>query len=444
MLVLTFTPNNKMIKKSFLTIVSFFIFMGVVSSQEKTTKRYPSIAIGGGILTFSGDIGTKAYSKRRVGYNAALEQRFGKHFGVSLGAVFGKLADSEIGKVRNFNFESKVTQADLNIIFHFGNDSTKFAPFLSVGAGYLMFDTYSDLTDENGIKYNYWQDGTIRSLPENATNAATATRLKRDYTYETQLTKAYTYEGTKLVDSTTVYKRNAIALPIALGLNIRVFEKLHVKLAGTYYMTMTDYIDNVKDGGNDSYIYANVAVQYTLGKKADVNADDKVRSEKGFQDIDKLDSDGDGIVDTDDICPGTPAGVQITPTGCPVDTDEDGVPDYKDEEPKTLKGAFVNDKGITQTPEMIAARQQQFEEMASKRLHSFVENPSDAKKVDEKQKNGTGTGVAIPEELKSADKNNDGFISTEEIGKSIDSFFDGDSDFTVEKLNDLIDVFFEQ
>lgn len=444
MLVLHLHQTIKMIKKSFLTIVSLFIFMGVIYSQDKTTKRYPSVSVGGGVLTFSGDIGSSAFSKRRLGYNAALEQRFAKHFSASLNATFGKMADSEIGKVRNFNFESKVTQADLNFLFYFGKDSAKFSPFLSLGVGYLMFDTYSDLTDENGIKYNYWQDGTIRSLAENNINAATAIRLKRDYTYETQLTKAYTYQGSKLVDSTTVYKRNAIAVPIGLGLNIRVFEKLHVRVGGTYYISMTDYIDNVKDGGNDSYIYGNAAIQFTFGKKADVNAGDNVHSEKEFIDIDKLDSDEDGVIDTDDKCPGTPTGVKITSTGCPVDTDEDGVPDYKDEEPSTAKGAFVNDKGVTQTPEMIAARQQQFDEMASKRLHSFIENPSEATKVDEKIKNGTGSGVTIPDALKSADKNNDGFISTEEIGKSIDSFFDGDSDFTVEKLNDLIDLFFDQ
>lgn len=433
-----------MIKKSLLTISSIFIFTGVINSQDKTTKRYPSIAIGGGVLTFSGDIGTTAYSKRRVGYNATLEQRIGKHFGVSINGVFGKVADSEIGKVRNFNFESKIKQFDLNLLFIFGTDSTKFAPYLSAGVGYLLFDSYADLTDENGIKYNYWQDGTIRSLPENATNASSATRLKRDYTYETQLTKGYTYDGTKVVDTNTVYKRTAIAIPMGGGLSIRVFEKLHVKVGLTYYMTLTDYIDNVKESGNDSYIYGNVSLKYRFGKKADVNAGDNIHSSKEFIEIDKLDTDADGVIDTDDKCPGTPTGVKITLTGCPVDTDEDGVPDYIDTEPNTAKGAFVNDKGVTQTPEMIAARQQQFDEMASKRLHSFIENPSEAKKVDERQKNGTASGVVIPENLKTADINNDGFISTEEIGKSIDSFFDGDSDFTVEKLNDLIDLFFEQ
>ena len=50
----------------------------------------------------------------------------------------------------------------------------------------------------------------------------------------------------------------------------------------------------------------------------------------------------------------------------------------------------------------------------------------------------------IPAELRSADINNDGFISVDEITKTIDSFFDGAGDFTVEKINKLIDFFFEQ
>jgi hypothetical protein len=421
-----------MIKKSLLTITSVFIFSGIVFPQDKTTKRLPSIAIGAGVLSFNGDIGTNPFSKRRLGYNFIIEQRIGKYFGVSINGLFGKLADSEISKARNLNFESKITQVDLNFIVHFGTDSTKFAPYLSAGLGFLKFNPYGDLTDADGIKYNYWQDGTIRSLPENDVNKANAIRQKRDYTYETQLKDSVTY------------KRNSLCVPISGGLNIRLMEKLHVKVGGTYYITFTDWIDNVKSGKNDSYIYGNVSVQYTLGKKADVNANDNVHSSTEFSELDKLDSDGDKILDTDDNCPGTPAGVKVTPDGCPIDTDEDGVPDYKDEEADTKKGAFVNEKGITQTEEMIAKRQQEFDELASQRLHDFVETPSNPKVTNNIDKTKPRATVLIPDELKSADKNTDGIISTDEIGKAIDSFFDGDSDFTVEKLNELIDLFFEQ
>ncbi len=47
------------------------------------------------------------------------------------------------------------------------------------------------------------------------------------------------------------------------------------------------------------------------------------------------DSDGDGVSDDDDLCPGTPPGVIVDLFGCPVDMDNDGVPDYIDICPHT-------------------------------------------------------------------------------------------------------------
>jgi len=58
-----------------------------------------------------------------------------------------------------------------------------------------------------------------------------------------------------------------------------------------------------------------------------------------------LDSDGDGVLDYKDKCPNTPKGVKVDAVGCPLDTDGDGVPDYLDKCPGTLKGAPVNSVG---------------------------------------------------------------------------------------------------
>ncbi|MDV6320091.1 OmpA family protein [Chromohalobacter sp. HP20-39] len=58
-----------------------------------------------------------------------------------------------------------------------------------------------------------------------------------------------------------------------------------------------------------------------------------------------VDSDGDGVPDTRDQCPNTPAGVAVDAQGCPLDSDGDGVADYKDECPGTPAGVDVNARG---------------------------------------------------------------------------------------------------
>lgn len=58
-----------------------------------------------------------------------------------------------------------------------------------------------------------------------------------------------------------------------------------------------------------------------------------------------LDSDGDGVLDRDDRCPGTPAGVEVDRYGCERDSDQDGVADSRDKCPDTRRGAVVDRDG---------------------------------------------------------------------------------------------------
>lgn len=61
------------------------------------------------------------------------------------------------------------------------------------------------------------------------------------------------------------------------------------------------------------------------------------------------DSDGDGVPDHLDQCPGTPPGVQVDERGCPLDSDGDGVPDYLDKCPDTPRGVKVDADGCPTT-----------------------------------------------------------------------------------------------
>ena len=57
------------------------------------------------------------------------------------------------------------------------------------------------------------------------------------------------------------------------------------------------------------------------------------------------DTDGDGVPDKKDKCPGTPVGATVDATGCPHDSDGDGVPDGIDQCSDTPKGASVDAHG---------------------------------------------------------------------------------------------------
>ncbi len=57
------------------------------------------------------------------------------------------------------------------------------------------------------------------------------------------------------------------------------------------------------------------------------------------------DSDGDGVGDQRDTCPGTLALIKVDSKGCVADGDQDGVADYRDFCPQTVAGAVVDGRG---------------------------------------------------------------------------------------------------
>lgn len=75
----------------------------------------------------------------------------------------------------------------------------------------------------------------------------------------------------------------------------------------------------------------------------------------------ELDNDNDGVANSQDECPDTPAGASVDSRGCETDSDSDGVVDSKDECPNTTAGAEVDAngcEGIAETVETINLRVQ--------------------------------------------------------------------------------------
>jgi hypothetical protein len=422
------------------TAIAFAFLFGaaILQGQDEVDntshKHYPSVLLGVGGIKFTGDVGKltdiNPLLDARVAYYLKAEYRFGKYFGMMLGGLYGKFAGTDNSRASHLNFQSKAIQTDLSFVTYFDHlfkQNDEVSPYLCVGAGYLMFDAYGDL--KNGsTSYYYWSDGSLRDLPETTVNMNSSTIIKRDYKYETQLK-----------DSSTNYSRKSLTIPIGTGFDFRLGRRWDVQIGFNYNLIFSDYVDNKKSGGNDSYWMGHVGLKYTFAPKIKTASD-----HVDWAHVDKMDVDEDGIPDNVDRCLSTPKGIKVDNHGCPFDSDHDGIADHLDKEPNTKKNTKVDGFGVTINEDSIAYRQLMWDSLAAERSDKFNENPSLDYLRSIEGSNPKKSKVSIPVVLKPADMNGDGYISAEEISKTIDEFFEGGNDFTVDKINQLIDFFFEQ
>lgn len=405
----------------------------------------PSIGGHIGALSYLGDIqgsqGATMFTYWRPAYGFYLEKKIGSIFGISSNGIFGKVSKSQLDDDVFVNFESKIMHFDLNLLLDFDNgkvinEESMFSPFLSVGIGYLSFDPKGDLST-NGTPYYHWDDGTLHDMPQSLPGADTASVvLARDYEYESALK-----------DSTTNYSKTTFTVPLRFGLKFELSPNLDARISAAYILTFTDYIDNIADGGNDKLFYTSFGLQYNFARSGG-KKDDKYK-DFDFSTIDKLDSDGDGVIDDKDLCQETPEGVQVDNKGCPLDSDEDGVADYKDKEPNTPPGTIVNAEGVTLTDEMIAEREQ-MKDSVEVEYKTFTAEDLSQEEIEEIQRqyqeanNATVGATAIPEKYKELDTDGDKYISAKEVTNAIDGFFEGTNSLTAKDLNGLIDFYFDQ
>ena len=107
-----------------------------------------------------------------------------------------------------------------------------------------------------------------------------------------------------------------IKFVITSYLDLEVQSGLLYPFNDSYDGTMGETIPADDDKYNDRFLQSHIGIVYKFkGKRL-------------------KDTDGDGVSNRIDKCPGTPEGVVVDDNGCPVDSDLDGIPDYLDDCPQ--------------------------------------------------------------------------------------------------------------
>ena len=343
--------------------------LGVISLSAQTKDSLntstselarPEIELGLGALSFFSDIGKlngiSQSSQLNWGYHLAIRNHISNSFGLNVFAMFGSVKANERLIGNDANVKTQIRMGGLSLTYNFEALLPKerlITPYLSVGITTFEFNPKGDYRDANGTYYNYWNDGTLRSLPQSSSNSENAVILQQDYNYETDLRETR--------ERTDQYSLRAFSIPVGAGVNLDVSPSFQIRMGAEYHFTTTDFMDNISSGevngssrkGNDNFLYTHVGLAYNLKhrKKSDNPVLDY--NNENLDNLEYADQDEDGVADIVDKCPNTPSDAVVDLYGCPVDNDKDGIPDYRDLELKTEEGAPVDMDGVALTEEEI-------------------------------------------------------------------------------------------
>ena len=270
----------------------------------------------------------------------------------------------------NYRTEAHNLSIDLvanltNILFHQAKPRVNVYVFGGVSG--IAFGTRVNALDANFNAYNYRGAPSLNKFfnpPAGTSEPGFVHHNRKDIKEALVNILDGTYETDANVNSNRVNsligrKTTMLGATGGLGFQFRLSPTVNISLEDRVTMpfgSSADYLDGVKysqvPGGGiaispdaDLINYANIGLNLNIGSRRTqveplywMNPLDHAYNELAdprhmrLPDPVLTDSDGDGIVDQFDKCPGTPAGVAVDSHGCPLDTDGDGVPDYLDKQ----------------------------------------------------------------------------------------------------------------
>jgi hypothetical protein len=325
------------------------------SSAKKPFVLKPIIGLGTGMFSYFGAVQSMRSDLQnpmtsRIGYELMYAQKLSPHTEFNLYALFGQLSVNERTTTLNWNFQSQIEGGGIHFMYKF-LPTKDVTPYVLTGLESFEYDTKTDIYDKYGNYYYYWSDGTIRNIAQNAPDAANATIVYRDYSYESDMRSLN-------IGGSGKYSLQTFAIPVGIGFMFHIGKRTDFLIGSTLHYAFTTHIDGYGDSihtkKNDMFLMSSVTLRFDLTGKPKGGEEEGGYLPEDLEGPDFLaltndDYDQDGVRDWDDSCAGTPKGVAVDKKGCPLDSDHDGVPDYRDKQANTPKGAIVDADGVALT-----------------------------------------------------------------------------------------------
>ncbi|WP_316801065.1 OmpA family protein [Pedobacter frigidisoli] len=322
------------------------LFMGSAALAQETPSattaakfRTWSIGVNAGVLTPVSPLGGRndfSNNKYNFGYGLYIKKQFTPYFSLRLDGVRGKLSGD--------NTEAFGSGATNNSAVRSFETQLEYSATLNAVVNMFNIDMFKK---ENALQLYALAGAGFAGYQPTITTAGGTTA----------------FGGGKTI--------NELIIPVGLGAKFKLTDAVNFDLGWTFNYVDGDNLDGVYRNGNDKYSYAHAGLEFALGSgkqlafhnpvaatydeavaakntanalKSDLDAQKaenaKLRSE--MADILK-DTDGDGVADKLDKCPGTPAGTVVDGSGCPLKTPEKVVERIiTEEDRKVVKDAISN------------------------------------------------------------------------------------------------------
>ncbi|HVI44303.1 MAG TPA: OmpA family protein [Chitinophaga sp.] len=328
--------NKSIIMRAACLLIASMPLLGIAQDRPSTTNspssnpnvelfngtsgfRKWSIGVNGGLLApVAPTGGSNDFTKWKAsaGYGAYVKYQILHSLALRADYVGGKLQGDNSKALGNgsnrvspySSFDTKLKwSGSLNAVVNIATVNWLFRQnfvqiYASVGAGLAGYEP--TLTKVGGGEVNYKTDGTIKEL----------------------------------------------IIPVGVGLKFKLSESINLDLGYTINYLDADNLDGYNYGPNkDKYSYGYAGLEFPLGRKSKKQLQwhnpaksmyDELAAQKAVlaseldkanannarltADVDKLtkDSDGDGVSDFFDKCPGTPANTKVDGAGCPLPVPE--------------------------------------------------------------------------------------------------------------------------